>query len=110
MFEVIRWISLAILWVCIALNGMCIIRNRRFIKNWNKILDESCQMLRECEALRDQWLERIKEVERKETLLEAEGKYCSTMITACTEFLESTREESEVTEEAVDEGSDNDHD
>lgn len=99
MFEVIRWISLAILWLCIALNAVCIIRSRRFIKQWDKIIDGCQHTLKECEALRDQWLERIKEVEKKEILLEAEGKYCNTMITACTEFLEAAHKESEATEE-----------
>lgn len=99
MFEVIRWVSLVILWLCITLNLWCIVRSRRFIKNWDKIINESSQTLKECEALRDQWLERIKEVEKKEQLLEAEGKYCNTMIAACTEFLGVAREETNLKEE-----------
>ena len=88
--DVLYWISLAILWVCIGLNVRCIIRSRRFSKEWDAILDESKLRLQECDSLRNQWLEKIKELEDKEKLLEAEGKYCNTMISACTEFLEAT--------------------
>lgn len=88
--DILYWISLAILWVCIGLNVRCIIRSRRFSREWDRILDESQTRLQECDLLRNQWLERIKELEQKEALLEAEGKYCNTMIAACTEFLEAT--------------------
>lgn len=88
--DILYWISIVILWVCIGLNVRCIIRSTRFSREWDRILDESNLRLQECELLRNQWLERIKELEQEEARLEAEGKYCSTMIHACTEFLEAT--------------------
>lgn len=39
---------------------------------------------------------------KKEKELDAERKYCNTMIAACTEFLEAEREKAEVTEEDTD--------
>lgn len=59
MFEVIRWITLVILWGCIGLNVWTMVQNVRIRKR-----------------------------------LEAERKYCVTMIAACNEFLEATNKES----------------
>lgn len=59
-YEIIYWITLAILWGCIALNVWTVVRNVRLSKR-----------------------------------LEAERKYCLTMITACEEFLGATKEEKE---------------
>ena len=58
MLEILRWVTLVILWGCIALNVWTIVRGLRLNKR-----------------------------------LEAERKYCLTMIEACTEFLNAELED-----------------
>lgn len=72
MFEVIRWISIALMWIAVGMNLYAFTRG---VRTWKR-----------CERLEKQ--------------LEAENKYYTAMIAACTEFLEAAHKESE---EAVNE-------
>ena len=74
MFEVIRWASIIMCWIATGMNIYAMIRLNR-CRKW---------------------------YEKKNNELEAESKYYNTMIAACTEFLEATHGESEVTEEDID--------
>ena len=56
MFEIIRWVSLAVLWVCIGLNAWCIARSFRNCKKMDRNLAE-------IESLRKKWVERVNALE-----------------------------------------------
>lgn len=56
MYDIIRWISLVMLWVCIGLNVGCIIRSFRNCKKMDRNLAE-------IEALREKWIERVNMLE-----------------------------------------------
>lgn len=65
MLEIIRWVSLAMLWVCIGLNTWCIIRSFRNYKKMDRNLAE-------IEALRKKWVERVNMLEE----VSDEGENC----------------------------------
>ena len=67
MYEVIRWGSIVLMWIAVAVN-LC-----------------------SCALCMRTW----KRCQKKENELDAELKYCNTMIAACTEFLEVAHKESE---------------
>lgn len=73
LIEIIRWISIGLMWFATGLNIYAMIRLNRTRERY----------------------------EKKENELDAELKYCNTMIAACTEFLEATHKE---VEEGSDEG------
>ena len=62
-FEIIRWITLVILWGCIGLNWWCILRSCRNSKETDKIRANLERGIAEVEALREKWLERLKLLE-----------------------------------------------
>lgn len=71
--KIMQWVSIVMCWVATGLNIFAMIRLNR-TRKWYK---------------------------KKENELDAELKYCNTMIAACTEFLEATHKE---VEEGSDEG------
>lgn len=74
MYEVIRWISIVLMWLAVGMNIYAIYRLYRSRKRY----------------------------EKRENELEAERKYCLSMIAACNEFLEAAHGEVGLTEEAAD--------
>jgi hypothetical protein len=59
MFEIIRWISLAMLWMCIGVNLWCIIRSSRSCAELDKARENLERGLAEVEELRNKYLERL---------------------------------------------------
>lgn len=49
MVEVIRWISLGILWACIFVNAYCIAMNRKFQKRYEEAYKNCMSLLTFCE-------------------------------------------------------------
>lgn len=44
-YEIIRWVSLAILWLCIIVNVLCMVANRKAYKNWKKAYNTATGMI-----------------------------------------------------------------
>ena len=80
MLRVIQWISIVMCWFATGLNIYAMVRLNR-TRKWYE--------------------EKNNELNAKEYELNAVEEYFLAMIDACTEFLEATRKESEVTEEVV---------
>lgn len=57
MIEILRWVTLVILWVCIGVNGVLIFRNYKLGKQWEKTIEEVKELAIEATLLRDRYLE-----------------------------------------------------
>ena len=48
MFEVVRWVSLSLVWLCIGINAWCIVRNILNLRRWRR---EQLQRLAQIDKL-----------------------------------------------------------
>ena len=72
MYEVIRWVSIVLMWIAVGMNLWAMTRCNRA---WKRCV-------------------------KKENELDAEREYCTAMIAACTEFLEDEKKGNENNETA----------
>lgn len=40
MFEIIRWVSLGLLWVALVINVWGVVRNHRLFKEWERLIED----------------------------------------------------------------------
>lgn len=57
MFEVIRWVSIGVLWLCIIANWLMIFRNHKLGKQYKKLIDKAEEDLIAISMLRDRYEE-----------------------------------------------------